>query len=256
MQGISRQVAVLNTLAEASDGGLSTTELCSATGLAPATVHRLLEGMSQHGILVQEDTKRWRLGPRLAFWAGRYLEGPTALEPLRRLTRRLSEQARFFSYLTRRDGGELVCVAVERSRSRDHFFVQLGSRVPVLSAAAAKAILAHLPEEVVCPIVELALIESGETRTGPVTLSTYLSELSESRKRGYATCMEELEIGVSAVSAPVFGLHGRVAASLTAVATTGALVERWDATIATLTEISGEASMTLGYKERLEVEGL
>jgi IclR family KDG regulon transcriptional repressor len=247
MQGIQRQVALLDAVSGASDSGASITSLCRATGLPKGTVHRMLEGMREHGMVMQEeDSKRWRLGPRVAFWAGKYLEGPTSLAPLRGFVRRLSQEARFFSYLTVLDHGELVCVAVERPEHKAQFFVQLGSRIPVLSTASAKALLAYEPEDTARPLVERAIAENPRTRLEVVTVGSYFEELAEVRRRGYATCAEELEMGVTALGAPVLNVRRRPVASLTVVAPTAALVEEWDSTVEKLLDITGEASALMG----------
>jgi IclR family KDG regulon transcriptional repressor len=247
VQGILRQVALLDAISDAPEAGASITELCLATGLAKGTAHRILEGLQAHGLAVQEAaSKRWRLGPRVAFWAGRYLEGPASQAPLRGFVKRLSRETQFFSYLTVRDHGELVCVAVERPERKAQFFVQLGSRIPVLSAAGARALLAFEPEEIGLPLVERAIDEDPRTRVETVTVASYLEELAETRRRGYATCMEELEVGVSALGAAVMGARSRPIASLTVVAPTPALLERWDTTVEILLAIANEASAMAG----------
>lgn len=249
MQGIRRQVAILDAVSAAPESGISITELCAVTGLSKGTAHRLLEGLREQGIVVQEDSKRWRLGPRVAFWAGRYLEGPASLGSLRELTRRLSRETQFFTYLAILDGGEIVSVAVERPESKAHFFVQLGSRVPVLSTAAARALLAYRPQEAVRPLVERAVEENPRTRTETFTVESYLEGLVETRRRGYAECMEELEAGVSALSAPVLNAQGVSAASLSVVAPTAALLEEWDEIVGMLRRIAEEGSMMLGREK-------
>ncbi|QIN78495.1 helix-turn-helix domain-containing protein [Rubrobacter marinus] len=247
MQGIQRQVALLDAISDAHEAGASITELCLATGLAKSTAHRILEGLQEYALVVQEeDSKRWRLGPRAAFWAGKYLEGPTSLAPLRGFVRQLSRETQFFSYMTVLDHGELVCVAVERPERKAQFYVQLGSRIPVLSAAGARAILAYEPEESVRPLVKRAVAEDPRTLVETVTVASYLDELAETRRRGYATCMEELEVGVSAVGAAVFNARSRPVASLTVVAPTPGLLEGWDETVKTLRVVVDEASATVG----------
>lgn len=249
MQGIRRQVAILDAVSDAPESGISITELCAVTGLSKGTAHRLLEGLQEQGIVVREDSKRWRLGPRVAFWAGRYLEGPASLVSLRELTRRLSRETQFFTYLAILDGREIVSVAVERPESKAHFFVQLGSRVPVLSTAAARALLAYRSQEAVRPLVERAVEENPSTRSETFTVESYLEGLVETRRRGYAECMEELEAGVSALGAPVLNAQGVSAASLSVVAPTAALLEEWDETIGTLRRIAEEGSMMLGREK-------
>lgn len=247
MQGLKRYVDILDAISSAAESGVSITEICRATGLPKGTVHRLLEGLRENGMALQDrDSKRWRLGPKMVFWAGRYLEGPTSLTPLRRFVNKLSQETELFSYLTVLDEGELVCIDVERPESKAQFFVQLGSRVPVLSTASAKALLAYQPEEIVRPIVERAISENPSTRFETVTVESYFEELTETRCCGYAKCTEELEAGVSALSAPILNVHDRSVASLTVVAPTAALVERWDSTLERLCRVAEEASMMLG----------
>lgn len=249
MRGIQRQVALLDAISDAPEFGTSITNLCLATGLPKGTVHRMLESLQEHGMVVQEDgSKKWRLGPKLAFWAGRYLEGPASFAPLRRFVAKLSEETQFVTYLTVFDHGELVCIAVERPQSKAQFFVQLGSRIPVLSTAGARALLAYQPDEVVRPLVERAVAEGPHTRFETVTVESYLEELAETRRRGYAQCMEELEVGVSALGAPILDMRGRAAASLTVVAPTTALLEPWDSVAEKVSGVATQASAALGSK--------
>jgi DNA-binding IclR family transcriptional regulator len=254
MQGIQRQVALLDAISGASESGISITDLYLATGLPKGTVHRVLASLQEHGIVLQEeDSKRWRLGPKVAFWAGKYLEGPMSLAPLRRFVVRLSEEAQFFTYLTVLDQGELVCVAVERPESKPQFFVQLGSRVPILYTAAGRALLAYQPEEVAQSLVKRETADHSRICFETVTVESYLEELAETRRRGYAKCMEELEVGVSALGAAITDTRGRSVASLTVVAPTAALMEDWEATAEKLQHIAEEASMTLGRERENEV---
>ena len=256
MQGIRRQVALLDAVSCAPESGAQITNLCRTTGLPKGTVHRILESMREYGMVVQEEgSKRWRLGPKVVFWAGRYLEGPTSLAPVRGFVGRLSQKTQFFSYLTILDHGELVCVAIERPEHKAQCFVQLGSRIPVLSTAAAKALLAYEPEDEARPLVERAIAENPRTRFEAVTAGSYFEELREVRRRGYATCAEELEVGVSALGAPVLNARRRPVASLTVVAPTAALAEEWDSTVEKLLDIAGEASVMAGAESSERMRG-
>lgn len=239
-------MAILDALSGAPTSGISITDLRLSTGLPVSTLHRTLEALQQHGVAVQEDTRKWRLGPRVAFWAGRYLDGPASLEPLRGFVQRLSRDTGFFAYLAIMDQDELVCVAVEQPQQKAHFFVQLGSRIPIFTAAAARALLAYQPSEIVHRLVERALDKDPRPLYGPVTLESYLEELVDTRRRGYAKCMEEMEVGVSALAVPILNARGRSVASMSVVAPTTALVRDWDQAVDALSRASSEASMMLG----------
>ena len=135
---------------------------------------------------------------------------------------------------------------MERPENKAQFLVHLGRRLPVLSAAASRALLAYQPEEEVRPLVERAVAENPHTKLETLTVGSYFEELAETRHRGYAQCMEELEVGISALSAPVFNARGLVVASLAVVATTAALAEVWDSTIEKLLAAAEEASSAMG----------
>jgi IclR family transcriptional regulator, KDG regulon repressor len=259
MKAIENQTIILDALSSAPAAGTSVTDLRLLTNLPVSTLHRTLDALRRYEIVVQDDTKRWRqrwrLGPRVVLWAGKYLKGPASFEPLRGSVRKLSQETQFFSYLTILDHGELVCVAVERPEHKAQCFVQLGSRLPVLSTAAAKALLAFEPEDEARPLVERAIAENPRTHFETVTAGSYFEELREVRRRGYATCAEELEVGVSALGAPVLNARRRPVASLTVVAPTAALAEEWDSTVEKLLDIAGEASVMAGAESSERMRG-
>ncbi len=118
--------------------------------------------------------------------------------------------------------------------------------MPVLSSAAARVLLAHQPEDTVRPLVDRAVAENPRTRLETITVESYIEELAETRRRGYAQCTEELEVGISALSAPIFNARRSPVASLAVVATTAALAEVWDPTVKKLIVVADEASSALG----------
>src|SRR5699024_8958520 len=86
-------------------------------------------------------------------------------------------------------------------------------RTPTHATAAGKLLLAFMKE----PERERILagpLEACTSRT--ITDASELrAQLQETRERGYAVSLEEQELGLSAVSAPVFTRSGAVAAALT-----------------------------------------
>jgi DNA-binding IclR family transcriptional regulator len=55
-------------------------------------------------------------------------------------------------------------------------------------------------------------------------------------------------VGVSALGAPVLNTQRRSVASLTVVAPTAALAEKWDLTVEKLLAVADEASATMGVE--------
>jgi IclR family transcriptional regulator, acetate operon repressor len=90
----------------------------------------------------------------------------------------------------------------------------VGQRAPLHATSAGKVFMAHMdPEQ-----LDALLAGSLDTYT-PYTIvdpSILRRELALVRERGYATTMEENEIGLAAVGAPIRTLDGRVIAAVTA----------------------------------------
>src|SRR5207245_775643 len=88
----------------------------------------------------------------------------------------------------------------------------LGRRTPVHCTASGKAILAFGPEA-----VRERLLSGPLDRVTPNTITDRAeleSQLEAARRSGVAHTHEELEVGLDAIAAPVFGADGDVVAAL------------------------------------------
>ena len=76
-------------------------------------------------------------------------------------------------------------------------------------------------------------------------------ELDEVREQGYAVAVDELEIGLTAVAAPIRNAHGDVIASMSVSGPTFRLSgERLDQVIPLLVAAAAEVSHRLGWGQR------
>jgi DNA-binding IclR family transcriptional regulator len=88
----------------------------------------------------------------------------------------------------------------------------LGRRTPIHCTASGKAILAFSPEAVRQRLLALRLEQvTSHTITDPAELE---AQLNAARASGVARTHEELELGLDAIAAPVFGPDGDVVAAL------------------------------------------
>ena len=182
--------------------------LAETTGLPKSTTSRLVRALERQG-LVQRDGARGSLspGPVLLRFArrGGELDLPAlAYDTLRRLAEESGETINLAIAGPR--GVEQI--AQEDSR---HFLGGtnwVGRRVPFHCSANGKALLAF----------GAARLPEGELeRLTPKTIidrRTLEAEVNAVRTRGYATAVDELEPGLSAAAAPVFGADGEAIAAL------------------------------------------
>lgn len=210
---LDRLISVLETVAIAGRG-LSASELQQATGLPRPTCYRLLQTLVRHRLLDDpEGTSRYVIGERLMRIV--LLGRPdadirhAAAPALKDAAVQLGE-AVFLSRF-RNKGVEIIHVETPSDPARAFIHPGLGFR-PMHACSCSKAIAAF---------AEIAFQE--EILNGPMkpytdrtktTRAELEQEFADIRKRGFAECVEEIEIGVSSVAAPI--RIGNVGATLSA----------------------------------------
>jgi IclR family acetate operon transcriptional repressor len=226
VQTIDRIVSVMERVA-ASRSGLTLSEIARETGLAPATCHRLLSSLATSGLVErQETTKTWRPGIALIRIAAAVVPGE-GLGPLvdRGLTT-LRDRWQEFLFLGVLSDGQVVCArSIQTSEThRINISIPIGRRLVMHASASSRAILAELPAAEARRLLSASPRRQFTSAT-VTSIPAVMKELDTVRDRGYATCIDELEYGMSAYAVAVAGLPGEPPRSL-AVVGPGARLER------------------------------
>ncbi|TMF38549.1 MAG: IclR family transcriptional regulator [Chloroflexi bacterium] len=211
VRSVERAVAILDLLAQ---GGWRTgADVARELHVHRSTALRLLGTLERHALVERDQrTARYRLGRRLPQLASvvtgefdlRYVARPVC----ERLAAATGETATL-DVLT----GDVIVPIEQATASTSVVSVNwLGRRTPVHSTASGKAILAFGPEAVRERLLALPLQRlTPDTVTDRDQLER---QLEEARQMGVAHTHEELELGLDAVAAPVFGPDGEVVAAL------------------------------------------
>jgi len=187
----------------ASGGGVTLTEVANLTNLPKPTAHRLLNSLTEVGLLKfdKRGRKSFSSGPRL--W--RILQ--LGINPSRLLRYGqlvcgdLCEELSETCYLVRYDGEKVQSIAREISPSGHRFHVIPGDVLPFHAAATAKVILASQADEVIdCHLAEELAAYTPQTKTSRIAI---YAELDEVRKSGFAICDREIDENVLAYAVPV-----------------------------------------------------
>ncbi len=206
-QSIDRAAQLLVRVVESAQP-LAVGELAEGSGLPKSTTSRLVGALERQG-LVQRVGERGRLrpGPVLLRFAQRDVPEANLVELAAPALRRLAEAS-----------GETINLAVpgplgvEHLAQRDsaHFVGVanwVGRRAPLHCTANGKVFLAFgaapLPERLE-RLTPGTIVDRARLKT----------ELERVRSRGYATTVDELEHGLTALAAPVRGPGGGVVAAL------------------------------------------
>jgi DNA-binding IclR family transcriptional regulator len=207
-QSIDRAGEMLARLLD-SDGPMSLRELAEAADLPKSTASRLLSALERHG-LVHQDGERGKLEP-----------GPAILRFAHRggVERHLVELAETALEAIADTSNETVNLSVPTPHGVDHLaqvdgrhFLGagqwVGRRTDYHCTANGKVFLAFGVAEL--PPGRLARL-TADTVVSRAALET---ELATVRRDGYATAIDELEDGLTAIAAPVRGPTGDVIAAL------------------------------------------
>jgi DNA-binding IclR family transcriptional regulator len=213
VQSVDRAVTILEILAR--DGEAGVTEVARELDVHKSTASRLLAALGR-GELVTQDAARgkFRLGVgivRLAGAVSRTLDLVQESRPVcRALATEVGETANL-AILSGRDALYLDQVAGPATLSPHNW---TGQRIPLHATSDGKVLLAYLPEAEAAECLAPPLARfTDRTITAP---AEYPRLLAEVRQRGFATAVDELEAGLTAVAAPVRDAEGDVVASISA----------------------------------------
>lgn len=244
---VDRALTVMELLA--ARGWCGVTEVARELGIHKSTASRLLDALARREMVEQDaGTAKYRLGRRVAD-LGRAV---TAELDLRRAARpaceRLAESLGETVNIAVLDREEVVHID-EVIRSTSVLNVSwLGRRTPLHCTSSGKVFLAHLSER-----TRKRILAGTLERFTPGTVvdrGTLEAELGAARADGYACTIEELEVGLNAVAAPVRSAEGGVVAALSVAGPSHRLsLERIPEFGAATREAAGEVSRSLGFRE-------
>lgn len=250
LETVRRAIALMRCFS-LEEPELGVTELSRRLDVHKSTVSRLLGTLESESFVIRNaETGRYRLGVGLIELASLAVLGSDLRAVARPMLCELAEQTQETVNLAVKDQDGMVNVELIPSLSRRvSNFGWVGRRTPLHASSTGKVFMAHLPESEWMTLLEGPLTSYTEnTITAPEALR---EEFLRIRDRGYAVGLEELEIGLNAVAAPIMNHTGRVAA---AVSTAGpsyrlSLQQIEDQAAQFVTTCAHRISKALGYRE-------
>jgi IclR family acetate operon transcriptional repressor len=213
---LQRGLRLLQLFAQ-SERGLTTMQVARLTGLPVSTAHRFLVNLESSGFLNCNASGIYHLG--LACFA----VGQAALGQLdiRRLSLPylldLNQQTRETIHLTVRHG--LTAVYVEKIDSPEHLRIhsRIGAAVPLYCTAVGKVMLAYMPDQEREQVLRQLDLKRMTANTAG-SLQELQTDLQRVRKNGYACDLEEHELHIRCIAAPIRNHEGAVQSSLSITA--------------------------------------
>ena len=209
VQSVDRAIAVLELLA--GRGELGITEIALELGVHKSTASRLVSVLEARGLVEQLGQRgKYAIGfgvVRLAGAAIGRMDLASLGQPCcQELADRIGETANIAVL----DGDVVINIVQARAVAAVSAQNWVGQRTPAHATSSGKVLLAHSPRR--SAILDGGLVEfTPHTLTDRVALTVQLNRVHAD---GYASTFEELEIGLHAVAAPVFGPGGDVVAAV------------------------------------------
>jgi IclR family transcriptional regulator, KDG regulon repressor len=203
----------LLTLFAKVEGGLTATQVARLSGLPISTVHRFLVNLESTGFLTCNENGRFHLGIAC------FSLGQSALGHLdiRRLSfsylEELNRKTRETIHLTVRHDRSVVYVEKLDSPEPLRIYSRIGAGVPLHCTAVGKVMLAYMsPEEQSAILSQLEI--KRLTQNTITNIQDLQAHLQRVRRNGYACDLEENELHIRCIAAPIWDHTGSVNASL------------------------------------------
>ena len=222
-------------------------DLAAELGLVESELAPLAAALERHGLVQRDDARaRLRPGPAALRFARSEVARAELVEHARASMRRLAEESGETVNLMVPTPGGTEAIAQEDGRHLLGATNWIGRDIPDHASAAGKVFLAYG----VAPVRPRLERFTDRTTVDPEALAR---ELAGVRERGYATLVDELEPGLSAVAAPVFDADGGVVAALAVSGPTSRLPAHRLALLGRVAiEQAHAVSERLGYRGALE----
>ncbi len=247
VQSVDRALTILEVLARVGEAGV--TEIAAELDVHKSTAFRLIATLEQHRLVEQSgDRGKYRLGVGVLRLAGATTARLDLVQEARPVCRQLAS-----------DTGETVNIAVLSDRSalyldqvagssalQPHNWV--GQHIPLHATSNGKVLLSGLDQPRLDEVLGSLPTYTSHTITKKRELR---GELDRVRELGYAAAVDELEVGLTAVAAPIRNSHGDVVASMSVSGPTFRLsADRVDDVARRLVEAAEEVSHRLGWGHR------
>lgn len=213
IQSVRRATTILDMLA-GNSGDMTLVEISRRLQLHRSTAHHLLSTLKACRYVEQNpETRRYTLGRRIYELAAADRRRSDLVEIAKPFLEEVHQACNETVLLGIRRGAD--CIVATRLESTHPLRISWhpGQRLSLYCSALGKALLCRSSEEEVRDIlegVELAKL----TPNTITTIETLLTELRLTRERGYSTDLEEREVGVACVGAPIVDEEGSVAGSV------------------------------------------
>src|SRR5918995_4499861 len=211
VQSVDRAITVMELLSRRGWSGV--TDVANELGINKSTAYRLLTTLRDRGLVEQDAaTEKYRLGFGLITLASSVTADLDVARCSRPVCDWLAERTRETVTVAVLEGDDAVILYQSNSRSSALSVDWSGRHTPLHATAAGKIFLHGMPEDQLRRLLRRRLERFTEnTVVEPTGLREQLRGIQE---QGFAFTVEELEVGLNAVGAPIRCAEGALVGSV------------------------------------------
>jgi DNA-binding IclR family transcriptional regulator len=211
VQSVDRALSILEILAAKGEAGV--TEVAAELGVHKSTAFRLVAALENKGLVEQlADRGKYRLGFGIVRLAGAATAQLDLAQEGRRTCEELAADLGETVNIAIMDGDRAVNISQVRGPAAISSHNWVGRGTPLHATSSGKVLLAYAPEA-----VRKGAVSRDLQRFTPATVvdpDVLQRELDLTVERGWGSTVEEYEVGLNAVAAPVRDGDGDVVAAV------------------------------------------
>jgi IclR family pca regulon transcriptional regulator len=218
VEALAKGLAVLECF-DATHSEMTLSEIARRVDVTPAAARRSLITLMELGYVGQAG-KRFHLKPRIMALGSGFYYAARVDELLQPHLRRIVEAFGDASSVGTLDGQDVIYIAhvsVQRARRAS---AMAGARYPAFATSIGRVILAGLSDD---------RLDAWLSDLRPVALTSRTcvdkgrlrEEILTAREQGYATTVDQLDYGITALAVPIRNAEGRTIAALNSSGYTG-----------------------------------
>ncbi|WP_434620046.1 IclR family transcriptional regulator domain-containing protein [Tabrizicola sp. M-4] len=218
VEALAKGLAVLECF-DAAHPDMTLSDIARRTGVTPAAARRSLITLQALGY-VGQNGKRFHLRPKVMSLGSGFYFAARIDEFMAPELRQLVEVHGDASSVAMLEGADVVYIAHHSTQRARRATAVVGARYPAHATSLGRVLLAGLPDDALEDV--LARMQPVALTSRTVTDKAELRRLIlQAREQGFATTVDQLDYGITALAVPVRAADGRVVAALNSSGYTG-----------------------------------
>jgi IclR family transcriptional regulator, acetate operon repressor len=244
VQSVDRAVTILELLAVHGTAGV--TQLARTLGVHKSTASRLVAALERRQLVEQiEERGHYRLGVGVLKLAAATNARLDLAQAARTVCRRLASETGETVNLVVLSGGAALYVDQVDGASSLSSYNWVGQHIPIHATSNGKVLASERDGPELTRLLGELVAFTPSTITDRAVLDAQLAGV---RAKGYAFAADELDIGLTAVAAPVRDAHGEIVASVSVSGPSFRFAEaRVDEIVPLLRTAAGEISGRIAH---------